>query len=107
MCAVPLGVARYCCDNTRFPCTSMSSCAGNRHGPLCGDCAPGYVDNLGSAVCGPVASCASDRKVVWVIVVSALLVVGAVHLTVVSGVGLAASKAPSGRLKLVIYFAQV
>ncbi len=67
----------------------------------------GYVETLGSSRCGPVSSCAQDRKVLWVVVVIALLVVGAVHLTVVSGVGLSRSKAPSGRLKLLIYYAQV
>ena len=98
---------RYCCDNSTYACASLSSCAGNRHGLLCGDCAFGYVENIGSSRCGPVSKCAQDRKVVWVIVIAALLLVGGVHLTVVSGVGLTSTKAPSGRLKLLIYYAQV
>ncbi len=53
------------------------------------------------------SKCAQDRKVVWVIVIAALLLVGSVHLTVVSGVGRSSTKAPSGRLKLLIYYAQV
>ncbi len=51
-------------------------------------------------------SCTEDKKVVWVMVIVALLFVGLMHLTVVSGVGLAKDKAQSGRLKLLIYYAQ-
>jgi hypothetical protein len=98
---------RYCCDNSSFPCTSPSSCAGNRAGPLCGDCAPGFVETMGSSQCGPVSNCPQDRKIVWLIVAVVLLFLGVVHLTFVSGVGLSREKAPSGRLKLAIYYAQV
>ncbi len=98
---------RYCCDNSTFPCSSPSRCAGNRAGPLCGDCVRGHVETIGSSQCGAVAKCPHDRKIAWVVVVTALLFVGAVQLTVVSGVGRSRAAAPSGRLKLVIYYAQV
>jgi hypothetical protein len=98
---------RYCCDNSTFPCTSASSCAGSRAGLLCGDCIPGYTETLGSSQCGPVVNCAREQRMVWSLVVLALLCVGGVQLVVVSGVGLSRKTAPSGRLKLMIYYAQV
>jgi hypothetical protein len=54
-----------------------------------------------------VANCPGDRIIVWAIVVLALLLFGGTHLIIVSGVGLSRKGSPSGRLKLVIYFAQV
>jgi hypothetical protein len=62
---------------------------------------------MGSSQCGPVSNCPQDRKIAWLIVAVMLLFLGVVHLTVVSGVGLSREKAPSGRLKLAIYYAQV
>jgi hypothetical protein len=55
----------YCCSGIPpWPCSSMGSCSGHRTGALCGDCAPQYVESLGSGQCTPRSSCASDRFVV-------------------------------------------
>ena len=47
--------ARYCCD--REPCGSIDGCVGNRGGVLCGSCAPGHVQTIGSAVCRHFSEC--------------------------------------------------
>ncbi len=99
--------AGYCCDDVEWPCVSMSSCGGHRKGPLCGDCEDGYVESLGSSRCTPVTRCGQDRPILWMLVVVALLIIAAVHLTVVSGLGRSGDITPSGRLKLLIYYAQV
>jgi hypothetical protein len=50
--------AGYCCTGDgRWPCSAAAVCGGNRGGVLCGACAPGYVESLGSAQCAPVADC--------------------------------------------------
>ncbi len=100
--------AGYCCDGSEaWPCVGMGPCAGHRDGPLCSDCQPGYVASLGSAQCVPVASCVSDKPVLWVVVAVGELVAAVLQLTVVSGVWTSSSTAPTGRMKLLIYFVQV
>ncbi len=94
----------YCC--AQAPCGGMGVCAGNRVGGLCGACEPGYVEGLGSPDCVPAASCAGDAAPTWVALVAGILVAAALQVTTVSGVWLAAG-VPTGKMKLVIYFAQV
>jgi hypothetical protein len=98
----------YCCDGSEaWPCVGMGPCAGHRDGPLCGDCQPGYAASLGSAQCVPVASCATDKPVLWAVVAVGEIVAAVLQLTVVSGVWASSSTAPTGRMKLLIYFVQV
>ncbi len=98
----------YCCDGTPvWPCTSVSSCGGHRVGRLCGDCAPGYVEAVGSAACAPVHTCDRDQGVVWPVIVLALLASAVLQLTFVSGVWAPAPGFPTGKMKLILYFFQV
>jgi hypothetical protein len=68
---------------------------------------PGYAEALGSTQCRAVAHCPQDRRLFLAVVVPALLLVGVLQLVVVSGVWVGVKSAPSGRVKLLIYFAQV
>jgi hypothetical protein len=47
--------AGYCCDTE--PCSSINGCAGNRGGVLCGECAPGFAQTIGSASCRDISEC--------------------------------------------------
>jgi hypothetical protein len=98
----------YCCSGIPpWPCSSMGSCSGHRTGALCGDCAPQYVESLGSRQCTARSSCASDRFVVWSVIVVGEVVAALLQLTVVSGVWLTSPGRPTGRMKLAIYWSQV
>lgn len=99
--------AGTCCDGQAWPCVGMSSCAGYRDGPLCGDCRPGYVVPIGSTQCVPQAACASDKPVLWAMVAVVELVSAVSQLTVVSGTWLPSPAPPNGKMKLAIYFTQV
>ncbi len=97
----------YCCDGSAgAPCGTPGACAATRTGPLCGDCLPGYAAGLGSAECVARGRCAADQRALWPAVALGLLVSAAVQLTLVSGVWLCKAR-PSGKMKLVMYFAQV
>jgi hypothetical protein len=100
--------AGYCCDGSAsWPCVGLSPCAGHRSGPLCGDCAPSYVVSLGSASCTFTSACASDKAVLWTLVVLGEVTAAVLQLTVVSGVWFPSALHPSGKMKLAVYFAQV
>jgi hypothetical protein len=94
----------YCCPAS--PCASVGDCAGNRVGVLCGDCAPGFVEGLGSPACVPTPACPRDAGLIWSVLVLGTLASAALQVTFVSGVWLARGP-PTGKMKLVIYFAQV
>jgi hypothetical protein len=48
----------YCCDGgASTPCVSIGGCAGNRNGALCGGCAPGFAQTVGSTACRAAAEC--------------------------------------------------
>jgi hypothetical protein len=98
----------YCCDgSTSWPCTGMGPCTGHRAGVLCGDCAEGFVETVGSAQCTAASQCASDKVVLWSLIAAGELLSAILHLTVVSGVWLPSKQRPSGKMKLAIFFAQV
>ena len=100
----------YCCTgggSTRWPCVAVNGCGGHRTGPLCGDCEAGYVEAVGSAECVPVSQCDRDKPSAWTIVVVCIAVAAVLQLAVVSDVWLPSAVAPSGKLKLAIYFLQV
>jgi hypothetical protein len=100
--------AGYCCDGSAtWPCTGLSPCGGHRTGALCGECAPGYVDSVGSAVCAATSACATDKVVFWSLVAGGEVLAAILQLTVVSGVWLPSVVRPSENMKLAIYFAQV
>lgn len=54
----------YCCTDDKS-CVDIHSCHGNRTGPLCGDCLPGYSEGLLSTTCVPTSQCASDVVSFW------------------------------------------
>jgi hypothetical protein len=85
----------------------LNACAGQRTGPLCSDCSPGYVDALGSTECSAVAACTKDKAEVWPLIAVALLGSALVQLVFVSAVWSKTRKPPSATLKLAMYFFQV
>ncbi len=98
----------YCCDGSKsWPCSSINPCAGHRSGVLCGDCAEGYVESVGSSQCTTVSACTKDTVVFWSLALLGELFTSLLQLTAVSGVWLPSPQHPSGKMKLVIYFAQV
>jgi hypothetical protein len=60
----------YCCGDASTPCNSISSCAGSRSGILCGDCAKGFTQTVGSAACRASGDC---KDAAWFMPVSVLL----------------------------------
>lgn len=98
----------YCCGARAWPCTERSSCAGNRHGQLCGDCLPGFVESIGSEQCVAVSTCTMTGKAAIVGVSFVVFIAAAlVQLVPVSGVWMPSKTFPSGKAKLVVFFAQV
>ncbi len=97
----------YCCDQRSSQCDGTSTCAGNREGPLCGDCSAGYSATLGSARCIESSRCSSEEGIVWFAIVAAVFTAAAVELVVVSGVWSSAISYPKAKMKLVVYFVQV
>ncbi len=85
----------------------QNACAGQRTGPLCSDCSPGYVDALGSTECTAVTACTKDKAEVWPLIAVALLGSAVVQLVLVSAVWSSTRKPPSPTLKLAVYFFQV
>lgn len=97
----------YCCSGTSTaPCSAVDSCAPTRTGALCSDCAPGFVEGLGSATCTPVADCSRDMALVWPVLVGAVFASAVVQLTIVSGVWRAQGRA-TGKMKSFIFFLQM
>lgn len=97
----------YCCDGSEeWPCSAPNSCAGNRTGALCGNCLAGFVESVGSDHCVPVERCSGDVPLVWPMLVAVVFVAAAVQLTTVSGVWRPTPESPSGKAKMVIFYAQ-
>ena len=96
----------YCCDSAGS-CTSIASCAANRGGPLCGDCAAGFVQGVGAVACVPLQHCDTDVRVVVTLLVVGVFCAAAIQLFAVSDVWLPSRSHPVGKLKLAIYFLQV
>ena len=98
----------YCCtgDDT-WPCNSISACAGFRRGALCGACADGYVEAVGTVSCVPVEQCDRDLPLFWTLLALGVGVAAAIQLAVVSDVWCPSRNFPKGKLKLMIYFFQV
>jgi hypothetical protein len=56
----------YCCEgkpspDNPWPCDSISPCARNRTGPLCGHCVSGLTEVFGSPVCVPRRECSFSQ----------------------------------------------
>jgi hypothetical protein len=97
----------YCCDGHTWPCTELKSCAGYRTGQLCGDCLPGFTASIGSEHCIGIRSCKRSLTPLASVSFFAFIVAALVQLVPVSGVWLPATTFPSGKAKLIIFFAQV
>jgi hypothetical protein len=56
----------YCCDSDN--CSTIDGCMGNRNraSPLCGSCAPGYSQTIGSTACRLTSECGSTDAVWFV-----------------------------------------
>jgi hypothetical protein len=64
------------------------------------------VEGIGSPACVPESTCGRDAGAVWAALTVAVLASAVLQVTFVSGVWLARGQ-PTGKMKLVIYFAQV
>ncbi len=95
------------CDGSpQWPCLDPSSCAGHRAGPLCGRCIEGFAESLGSEQCVEVVECPKDRALLWPGFMVVLMFAAVAQLSLVSGVWKPSMSFPSGKAKLVIYYAQ-
>jgi hypothetical protein len=65
------------------------------------------VQTVGSSRCVAQATCDGDIPTAWPVVVAVILVLGYLQLRVVSGVWTRDQRRPSGKVKPLIYFAQV
>jgi len=100
--------SEYCLGcTTESPGCNVSTCAAYRRGPLCGDCAPGYVQSVGAADCIPVSACDSDIPMLWPVVVAVVFGLSVLQLKVVSNVWSTTQRLPSTKTKALMYFAQV
>jgi hypothetical protein len=96
----------YCFDCVATtPCASISACAGNRDGMLCGGCAPGFAQTIGSAACRTVADCGGDAAwfVPGALLLAALYARYALHAPAGSGT----SGWPLNAVQPSIYYYQV
>jgi hypothetical protein len=96
----------YCCSS-RASCLSYNSCVGARGGALCGDCAAGYVEAMGSSLCVHKSACTKDKAVFWVLFVLAMFVDAVIQLAFVSDVWSPTSAKPDATVKCLLYFFQV
>ena len=83
----------------------INSCRGHRSGPLCGDCAAGFTEALGSSDCVSVAHCDSDKRVVYAVMIAGVFL-AAGFLLVASGVWLPSTSSDSGIPQLLVYYFQ-
>jgi hypothetical protein len=60
----------YCCDTET--CGSIDSCVGNRGGTLCGACAPGFAQTIGSTGCRHTSEC-GGAEAAWFVPAALLL----------------------------------
>jgi hypothetical protein len=79
----------------------------NRRGALCGSCNQGYTTSLGSSQCVAEHQCARDKPLVWTLLVAAVFVAAVLQVVVNSDLWCTSRTHPSGKMKLVIYYAQV
>ena len=96
----------YCCDSP-VSCTSYSSCAGARIGTLCGDCAAGFVEAMGSTLCVHKSACAEDKAVFWPLFTLGMFADAVIQLAFVSDVWNPSSAKPDATIKCLLYFFQV
>jgi hypothetical protein len=96
----------YCCSS-RVNCVTYNSCAGARTGVLCGDCAPGYVEAIGSSLCVHKSACARGKALFWSIFVVAMFLDAMIQLAFVSDVWNPSAVKPDATIKCLLYFLQV
>ena len=95
----------YCCDS-ESSCDGVAPCSGNRQGPLCGDCAPGFVESVGSAACVSRSRCASDIPLAWALFAIGSLL-AAVLLLVMADVWCPSRRPAGGHIRPLMYFLQM
>jgi hypothetical protein len=95
----------YCCDNRATPCDRIDVCAGNRSGTLCGGCALGFAQTIGSTACRATAECGSADAVWFVPLALALAGLFALYARK-SQVG-TASRFPFNAVSPMMYFYQM
>jgi hypothetical protein len=95
--------ADYCCDTE--PCGSIDGCVGNRGGALCGECAPGFAQTIGSAACRAVSEC-GGTDAAWFVPGALLLALLFALYARKSQLG-AASDWPLNAVQLAAYFYQM
>ena len=94
----------YCCGAEL--CDSINGCSGNRSGVLCGDCAPGFVQTIGSTACRATVACgAADAA--WFIPGALLLAV--LYALFVRDKGRAGARGgwPLNAVQPIVYFYQI
>jgi hypothetical protein len=98
----------YCCDDVTS-CVSIASgsCAGNREGILCAECALGFVEAIGSTACVHISACREDKPLFWVLFTIGVFVDAFVQLVFVSEVWNPSAVPPDATIKCLIYFYQV
>ena len=93
----------YCCNADQ--CSNFNECEGNRHGPLCGGCKPGFSQTIGSTVCRHSSQCGGASAVWFSFCVLVLAAVYALYaLKSQSGTS---SGWPLNSVQVTIYFFQV
>lgn len=87
----PLG---YCCGagtegvgsgGPQYSCDAYDACFGNRAGPLCGACAPGYSAAVDSRACRPSGACGGADAVEFGALVAGMSTAFALYLLFVGG----------------------
>jgi hypothetical protein len=96
--AFTLCAPAYCCANTSGFCGAYDACVGNRTGMLCGECAAGYSEVLGSPLCRATSGC-SDLA--WF--APLCLTLG----SLLAGYFLLAGSDSSGTVNILTYFYQI
>jgi hypothetical protein len=83
----------YCCDGAvtaATPCISIGGCAGNRNGTLCGECALGFAQTIGSVACRIATECGGTDAALFVpgaLLLATLFVLYALHAPAGGGGG--------------------
>lgn len=73
----------YCCNDVAS-CTAVNSCYGDRTGPLCGDCRPGYSESVASTACVPTHHCRNDARLFWPLALIGIFIDAFLQLVLVS-----------------------
>jgi len=89
-----------------FPyCSSYNSCNGNRHGPLCGQCLPGYSRSLLSTGCVEDKECGSAGSAAFVVVAVLLIFMYCIYLLAPRSIESATNS--EAYFQLIMFFYQV